>query len=229
MRRRLLALILLFFLSSFGYTLYLRWFPPFTTYLILKRSMEPGLTAPQNGPPKIKATWRSYSQISDQMKLALIAAEDQRFPYHFGFDGDAMWDALKNNVGGGRIKGGSTLTQQVAKNVFLWPGRNIIRKGLEAYFSFLIEILWPKTRILEMYLNIAEMGDGVFGVEQAARRYYHVGAHQLTASQAAGLAAILPNPRRWSPAAATGEVPGRKARIQRNMRRLGMGYLRQIE
>jgi monofunctional biosynthetic peptidoglycan transglycosylase len=132
------------------------------------------------------------------MGVAVIAAEDQMFPVHHGFDYEAIQKAIDHNESGKRIRGASTLTQQTAKNLFLWSGRTWIRKGLEAYFTVLLETFWSKRRILETYLNIAEFGDGIYGVEAASQHYFHKPAARLSSEEAALLAAILPNPRRYS-------------------------------
>ena len=142
--------------------------------------------------------WFSYDDISKEMALAVIASEDQNFPNHFGFDFDQIEKALEQHERGSRLRGASTITQQVAKNLFLWEGRSFIRKGLEAYFTVLLELLWSKERILEVYLNIAEMGDMIFGVGAASQIYFKKLPDKLTPSQAALLAATIPNPIRFS-------------------------------
>lgn len=136
-------------------------------------------------------------RISPHVVRAVIAAEDSNFCTHAGFDVEAIQDAMKANARGGRVRGASTISQQVAKNLFLWPERSWVRKGLETYFTALIEFMWPKRRIMEAYLNIAEWGDGAFGVEAAARSHFGVSAADLSPLQAARLAAVLPNPNRW--------------------------------
>jgi monofunctional glycosyltransferase len=137
-----------------------------------------------------------YAQMGRQSKLAVLSAEDQLFPNHHGFDFDAIQKAIEYNRNNpsGKKRGASTISQQVAKNVFLWNGRDWIRKGLEVYFTGLIELIWGKKRILEMYLNVAEMGEGVFGIQAAAKHYFKKDAKQLSASEAAWIASILPNP-----------------------------------
>ncbi|MGE3143199.1 MAG: monofunctional biosynthetic peptidoglycan transglycosylase [Hyphomonadaceae bacterium] len=137
-------------------------------------------------------------EMSPHIVRAAIAAEDSRFCQHNGFDLEAIRSAMKRNENGGRMYGGSTISQQTAKNVFLWPARSWVRKGLETYFTGLIEFMWPKRRIMEAYLNAAEWGHGVFGVEAAAQTYFGVSAKNLTAMQAARLAAVLPSPNAWS-------------------------------
>lgn len=142
--------------------------------------------------------WISIDNISKNAALAVIASEDQKFLNHSGFDFDAIKGAYKNNSKGKKIKGGSTISQQTAKNAFLWQGRSWLRKGLEAYFTVLIELLWSKERIMEVYLNIAEMGNGVYGVESASQKYFKKSAQNISKSEAALLAAILPSPKKYS-------------------------------
>lgn len=141
--------------------------------------------------------WKSIKKVSPALPRALIAAEDAKFCDHRGFDFDALQKAYANNEKGGKIKGGSTISQQTAKNIFLWPGRSYVRKGLEAWFTVLIETFWGKKRIMEVYLNSIEYGPGIYGAEAAAQRYFGVGADKLSAVQAARLAAILPSPLKW--------------------------------
>lgn len=143
--------------------------------------------------------WKSLNEISSQFIKAVIASEDQKFYTHFGFDMEAIEKAIEHNsTGTNKIKGGSTISQQTAKNVFLWQGRSYVRKGLEAYFTLLIELLWSKERILEVYLNIAEMGNGIYGVEAASQIYFKKNAIDASKSEAALIAAILPSPKKYS-------------------------------
>ncbi|MFI3036696.1 monofunctional biosynthetic peptidoglycan transglycosylase [Atlantibacter hermannii] len=166
--------------------------------------------------------WVGMDEISPWMGLAVIAAEDQKFPEHWGFDMAAIQKAVAHNERNeNRIRGASTLSQQTAKNLFLWDGRSWVRKGLEAGLTVGIETVWSKRRILTVYLNIAEFGDGIFGVEAAARYYFNKPASQLSASQAALLAAVLPNPLRFKADAPSGYVRSRQAWILRQMRQLG--------
>ncbi|AXF61773.1 monofunctional biosynthetic peptidoglycan transglycosylase [Leclercia sp. W6] len=166
--------------------------------------------------------WVSMDEISPWMGLAVIAAEDQKFPQHWGFDVGAIEKALAHNERNeSRIRGASTLSQQTAKNLFLWDGRSWVRKGFEAGLTLGIETVWSKKRILTVYLNIAEFGEGIFGVEAAARRYFNKPASRLTASEAALLAAVLPNPIRFKASAPSGYVRSRQAWILRQMRQLG--------
>ena len=171
--------------------------------------------------------WRPLSEISPALPRAAVAAEDARFCTHHGFDFQAMEKAMRQNErtearGGSKIRGGSTISQQTAKNVFLWPGRSYLRKGLEAWYTVLIETIWGKRRIMEVYLNVAEMGPGVYGVQAAAERYFHEDAADLTPSQAAHLIAILPSPLKWKAVA-----PGRY--VARRSQRIGgaMGAVRE--
>ena len=166
--------------------------------------------------------WVSMDEISPWMGLAVIAAEDQKFPDHWGFDVTAIEKALAHNERNeNRIRGASTLSQQTAKNLFLWDGRSWVRKGLEAGLTLVMETVWSKKRILTVYLNIAEFGDGIFGVEAAAQRYFHKPASRLSLSEAALLAAVLPNPLRFKANAPSGYVRNRQAWIMRQMRQLG--------
>ncbi|TLV06488.1 monofunctional biosynthetic peptidoglycan transglycosylase [Klebsiella indica] len=173
--------------------------------------------------------WVGMDQISPWMGLAVIAAEDQKFPEHWGFDIPAIEKALAHNERHeNRIRGASTLSQQTAKNLFLWEGRSWLRKGLEAGLTVGIEMVWSKKRILTVYLNIAEFGHGTFGVEAASQRYFHKPASKLTASEAALLAAVLPNPIRFRVDAPSGYVRSRQAWILRQMRQLGgEGFMRE--
>ncbi|ADW75543.1 MULTISPECIES: monofunctional biosynthetic peptidoglycan transglycosylase [Rahnella] len=163
--------------------------------------------------------WVPMSEISSPMALAVMAAEDQKFPTHWGFDVDAIQSVLDKD--GGKMRGASTLSQQTAKNLFLWDGRSWVRKGLEAGLTVGIETVWTKRRILTVYLNIAEFGDGVFGVEQAAQHFFHKPASRLTASQAALLAAVLPNPHLFKVNAPSAYVIRRQQWILRQMSQLG--------
>lgn len=219
--------MLLFFVTSFAYALYLRWLPPFTTPTMVMRALAPKDSAEAwHG---MDSRWKSYDNISDNLKLAVIASEDQAFPTHYGFDYEAIQKAMKHNFRSKRIRGGSTISQQVAKNVFLWQGRSWLRKGLEVYFTLLIETVWNKKRILQMYLNVAEMGNGIFGAEAASQHYFHKSARALSPQQAALIASILPNPREYSAVKPSGFVKRRQARILRAMQGIGgVRYLQQL-
>ena len=165
--------------------------------------------------------WRDAGQISNQLPLALVAAEDQQFPMHNGFDFKAIEKARANNAKGRKVRGASTISQQLAKNLFLWRGRSWVRKGLEVWYTLLIEALWSKQRIMEVYANVIEYGDGVYGAQAAARRFFGKDASKLTAAEAARLAAVLPNPRKYSVAKPGPYVQRRSRSIQRQMRALG--------
>jgi monofunctional biosynthetic peptidoglycan transglycosylase len=159
--------------------------------------------------------------MSPDVALAVVAAEDQKFPVHSGFDLEAIEDAMDERKSGRRTRGASTISQQVAKNLFLWPGKNWLRKGLEAWLTIWIELLWPKQRILETYLNVAQFGPGVFGVEAAAHAYFHKPAAQLDRDEAALLAAVLPSPERFNAARPSNYVLERRSWILGQMRGLG--------
>lgn len=168
--------------------------------------------------------WVPLDEISPNLQKAVIASEDATFFVHHGFDFNAMFKAYKNNSKGKRIKGGSTISQQTAKNVFLWQGRSYVRKAFEAYFTVLIELLWSKERIMEVYLNSIEMGDGVYGAQAAAQHWYKKDAVNLTKYQAAGIAAILPNPFKFKASGSSGYTERRKSRIIRHMRYVKLDY-----
>ncbi len=204
----------------------LRWVDPPTSAFITWRRMDALLA--NEADFTLHQTWRDYDQISPNLPIALVAAEDQKFPLHRGFDMEAIDKALDSNARGGRVRGGSTISQQTAKNLFLWSGGGYFRKGLEAWYTVLIEAMWPKRRILEVYANIAEFGDGVYGAEAAAQLYFDKPASDLTAAEAARLAAVLPNPKKYSADHPGPYVQRRAAWIQRNARNLGgPGYLEQ--
>lgn len=216
--RWLRRLVLGFAALSVATTLLLRFVPPPPTPLMVIRGIQ-GLAGGQGF--VLRRQWQPLANISPALVRAVIAAEDQKFLDHFGFDLDAISKAYENNREGGRRRGGSTISQQTAKNVFLWPGGSYLRKGIEAYFTLLLELCWSKERIIEVYLNVAEFGPGVYGAESAARTYYRTSAKRLTARQAAMLAAILPSPLRWSPARPTGYLLHRQRWILQQMRNIG--------
>ena len=166
-------------------------------------------------------TWVDLTHVSPNLPLAVVASEDQKFPEHWGFDVEAIEKAYELNQHSHRVHGASTISQQVAKNLFLWSGRSYFRKGLEAYFTILIESCWPKRRILEVYLNIAEFGYGIYGAEAAAQRFFHKPASRLTRADAATLAAVLPNPQRYLAAAPSHYVLQRRDWILNQMQALG--------
>jgi monofunctional biosynthetic peptidoglycan transglycosylase len=176
---------------------------------------------------KIDKDWKSLDEIGKNMPLAVVTAEDQKFAEHFGFDLEAIEKAVKYNEKhkGKKVKGASTISQQTAKNVFLWPGRSWIRKGLEVYFTFVIEICWSKERIIEVYLNVIEMGPGVYGAEAAAQYYFNKSASDLTKKEAATIAAILPNPIRWSASHPTPYIIKKRNWIVRHMKYMDLKEL----
>lgn len=170
--------------------------------------------------------WIAWQQAGSELPIALVASEDQKFPMHRGFDVQAIQDALEEAGTGERLRGASTISQQVAKNLFLWDGRSFVRKGLEGYFTVLIEVCWPKRRILEMYLNIVEFGDGIYGAEAASRAFFHKPAKALSAHEAALLTAVLPNPRHYHIDPASSYVLKHAAWVEQQVHQLGgPGYL----
>ncbi len=191
-KKWLLSFILLFMLLSVGICELLRWLPPSTTMFMLYRHAEDAVYDHRVKPMSFK--WVAKDKIAKNAFVAVIASEDQRFFQHHGFDFQAIGAAIDVYMDGGSLRGASTLSQQVAKNVFLLPSKSFLRKGLEVWFTVLIEALWGKQRILEVYLNIAEFGDHIFGIEAASQRYFGISAQRLNAQQAALLAATLPNP-----------------------------------
>lgn len=200
-------LVVFFFAFTVGWVALLRFINPPITWLMVLRSIE---LKREGSERKLTKTWMAYDTLSDNLKRAAIAGEDARFMAHWGFDREAIADAYRRNKDGGRLRGGSTISQQTAKNVFLWPRRSWVRKGFETYFTVLIELLWGKKRILEVYLNVMETGNGLFGAEAATQYYYGKSAESLTKRQAALIIAILPNPRYWSPVKPTAFI-NRKA------------------
>jgi len=168
-----------------------------------------------------KHQWESIDDISSYLQLAVICSEDQNFINHNGFDYDAIEKAYEKNKAGKRLRGASTISQQTAKNVFLWPDRSWLRKGMEVYFTFLIETMWSKERIMEVYLNSIEMGDGVFGAEAAAQYWFNKNAKNLSQYEAAAIAAILPNPRNYRASPASAYIEKRKTWIVKQMRYYG--------
>ena len=215
----LLWLPLWFVLLTSLQVLVLRWVPPVTSAFMVARHVE-AWRGHERG-FELDYRWRGQARISRNLPVAVIASEDQRFAEHHGFDLEAIEKARRNNARGGRLRGASTISQQVAKNLFLWSGRSWLRKGLEAWYTVLIETLWPKSRILEVYANIAEFSDGVYGAEAAARRFFGKPASALSPAESARLAAVLPSPRRYN-AARPGPYVQRRARwIERQVRQLG--------
>jgi monofunctional biosynthetic peptidoglycan transglycosylase len=225
--RRILALLLTGVVLSIAAVLVMRWWPPVTSAFML----EARLAALARGDSNfhLRHTWVDRGRIAATVQLAVIASEDQKFPFHHGFDFDSIQDALREQEDGIRSRGASTLSQQTAKNLFLWGGHSYVRKALEAWFTALLELCWPKTRILEVYLNSAQFGPDVFGVEAAAQRFFHKPAAALTRAEAAQLAAVLPNPLRLHADRPSAYVASRRDWILAQMRDLGeYAYLRNL-
>jgi monofunctional biosynthetic peptidoglycan transglycosylase len=221
LRRRLLAGLLICLLLSMAPVVVLRWITPPTSAVMLQRVFMEG--------HKVDYQWVPLSQITPEAALAVVAAEDQKFPDHRGFDLKAIKAAMEKNARGGRLRGASTITQQVARNLFLWQGRSYLRKGLEAWFTLLLELFWSKQRILEVYLNIAETGPQTFGIQAAARRYFNRSASTISREQAALIAAVLPNPLRFHADRPSGYILSRRDHILQQMSQLGgTAYLQNI-
>lgn len=214
-----------FFLGTFLWVLLLKWVPVYVTPLVVLRSVE---YAREGQWLAIKKEWTPIEEISPHFQQAVIASEDPKFLSHHGFDFEAILKAIENNKKRKRKLGASTISQQTAKNVFLYPSRTYFRKGLEAYFTVLIELLWDKQRILEVYLNVVELGPGVYGAEAAALHYWNKPSMKLSVGEAQLFAAILPNPRRWSPKRPTNFVLKRRNFIRRNLNLLGRSYFRSL-
>ena len=214
--RSILKIILLLFIITTSWVLLYRFVnPPITTLMVIRYLESGGKSR------RIVKSWKDYDSISENMALAVLASEDQKFFEHHGFDFKAIQTAAINNTSDDRIKGASTITQQVAKNVFLWPERSWLRKGAEAYFTVLIEAFWSKKRILEVYLNVVELGKGIYGTEMASRTYFGKPASKLTKDEAALLAAILPSPRGMSPTHPSSYVNKRRQWIREQMDNIG--------
>lgn len=194
--RIFLRFLIGFFIVSIVSTILFRWIPvPFTPFMLLQCGEQ---VFDDKRKLRLKKDWVPLEDISSHLQLAVICSEDQNFPDHFGFDMEAIEKALEHNKKHKRKRGASTISQQTAKNVFLYDGRNWIRKGLEVYFTFLIEVFWSKERIMEVYLNVIEFGDGIYGAEAASQQFFNRSAAKISRSQAAVLAAVLPAPRRFS-------------------------------
>ena len=213
--------VLWFFGISLGLVILFKFVPVPYTPLMLTRSIENKLAG---NDMVCSHDWVPIDHISKNLQKAVIASEDGRFLTHHGFDFEAIQKAMENNEQGKKLKGGSTISQQTAKNVFLWQGRSYLRKGLEAYFTVLIELIWGKERIMEGYLNSIEMGDGVYGAQAACEYWYRKDATSLTKIQAAGIAAILPNPRKYKATNSSAYINRRKNRIVKHM-----GYVGKLE
>jgi monofunctional glycosyltransferase len=212
LRTGLMYLFVTYLILSVGSCLLLRWIPPVTTMFMLHQHIE---DLPAFKP--IDYRWVSVAKISPHAVTAVIAAEDQRFIQHWGFDFKEISESVEDYLDGEKLRGASTISQQLAKNLFLTPSKSFIRKGIEVWFTLLLELCWSKQRIIEVYLNVAEFGDHVFGIEAASQRYFGVPARQLTRSQAALLAATLPNPIRFKASNPSSYVLKRRDWIMRQM------------
>ncbi|HMB56114.1 MAG TPA: monofunctional biosynthetic peptidoglycan transglycosylase [Arenimonas sp.] len=223
-KRRWLRLIffwlpLWFVLITMAQVLVLRWVPPFTSAFMIDRQFEAISAGDWQFRPRYE--WQEWNKLSPNLPISLVAAEDQKFPSHNGFDFQAIDKAMAHNKHSKRVRGASTISQQVAKNLFLWPGRSYLRKGLEAWYTVLIELFWSKQRILEVYANIAEFGDGIYGAEAAGKTFFGHSAIRLSPSESARLAAVLPNPKKYNARKPGAYVLRRANWIQRQVGHLG--------
>ena len=215
-RKIIIRVVAAFFASTILAVIVLRFVPVWVTPLMVIRCVE---QSNEGRSLKLHHHWVSLDKMSPHMPVAVMASEDQRFLLHHGFDYDAIQKAAKRNLKGGKNKlGGSTISQQTAKNVFLWPGRSWVRKGLEAYFTALIELFWSKQRIMEVYLNSIEMGDGIYGLDAVAEYHFGTTADRLSRSDCALIAATLPNPRRFSSREPSAYMRQRQRRIEHEMK-----------
>ena len=220
-----IKILLVFFTFSLIQVLLLKWIDPLTSSVMFQRELN--LFSSNEKP--ISYEWYNYDDISKEIVLAVIASEDQNFPAHFGFDFDQIGKALEEKDKRGRLRGASTITQQVAKNLFLWEGKSFIRKGFEAYYTILIEFFWSKKRIIEIYINIAEMGENIFGVGAASKIFYHKIPKKLIQGESALIAAVLPNPKRYSVRNPSVYVRKRQFWILEQMRLLGgVSYIKNL-
>lgn len=210
-------MVVAFFASTILSVVAYRFLPVYLTPLMVIRCVE---QAKDGADLKLSHNWVSLDKISESMPIAVMASEDQRFLEHHGFDLDAIEKAAKHNKTSARKHGASTISQQTAKNVFLWPGRSWLRKGLEAYFTMLIELMWSKERIMEVYLNSIEMGNGIYGVEAVAKEHFGCSASELTRANCALIAATLPNPRKFSSKSPSDYIVRRKAAIMKQMKHI---------
>jgi monofunctional glycosyltransferase len=217
--RSLAILVLAWLALTWLVVLLLRFVPPWTSAMMMERQLGAWIHGEKDF--RLRQHWVPWKQVSPWVPLAMVAGEDQKFPYHHGFDFDSIQNAMDAADDGKRLRGASTISQQVAKNLFLWNGRSFVRKGLEAWFTVLIEFTWPKQRILEVYVNIAELGDGIYGVGAASDVYFHTPPAQLGPAQAARLAAVLPSPRRLHADRPSAYVQRRASWIQQQMNQLG--------
>ena len=211
-------IILWFFISTIAVSLIYRFVPPPVTPLMLVRYTGQLFSGEK---VRLSKDWVKLDDISPNLVNAVVASEDNNFKSHWGFDFEAIKKANELNKKGGRLRGASTITQQTAKNVFLWPDRTYVRKGFEVYFTILIEFTWSKRRTMEVYLNVIEMGKGIYGAEQAAQTYFHKSAKNLNKREAAAIAAILPNPRKWHPDKPTAYIQHKTQKIMEAMDRIG--------
>lgn len=212
--------VLVFFILSVVSGIVFRWAPVPVTPLMLIRCVQQKMDGREM---KLEKDWVPLEEISPHLQLAVVCSEDQNFLKHYGVDFGALKKAMSENEksakkGKKRLRGGSTITMQTAKNVFLWPGRDYIRKGFEFYFSFIIELFWSKQRIMEVYLNVIEFGDGIYGAEAAAQHYFHKSAGRLTKEEAATLASLLPNPRVYGKKINGAYIQKRKQWVLKQMR-----------
>ncbi|MGO2343785.1 monofunctional biosynthetic peptidoglycan transglycosylase [Vibrio litoralis] len=224
-KKWLIQILISFFVVTIVITLPLKFINPLIWSWKVQRAWFP----PEQYRHYSPTDWVNLDNISPYMQLAVIASEDQRFPKHYGIDFVSTQKAIADMISGERFRGASTLTQQTVKNLYLWPGKDIFRKTLEAYLSLLIELEWGKSRVLEIYLNIVEFGPGIFGVQAASLHYYGVSASQLSMSQAARLAAVLPNPYKFHVQSPTPYVWQRIDWIETQMNQLGLGYLKGMD
>jgi monofunctional glycosyltransferase len=231
-RWTLIGLVVVFLATALP-TMAMRWIDPWYSAFMLDAALDASRRGQTNYRTDFR--WVDLEQISPHAAVAVIAAEDQFFPFHTGFDLNSIREAVRHNEKQAkkrrpRVRGASTITQQVAKNLFLWPGRSYARKGVEAYFTLLIELTWPKERILEVYLNVAQFGDGIYGVEAAGQRFYRLPAARLGRYESATLAAVLPNPITFKVQAPSNYVMSRRDWILAQMRGLGgPRYLQELE
>ncbi|MEE3385033.1 MAG: monofunctional biosynthetic peptidoglycan transglycosylase [Prevotella sp.] len=207
--------IVTFFVSTILAVVAYKFLPVYVTPLMIIRCVE---QIADGHSPRVEHKWVSLEEMSASMPVAVMGSEDARFLLHHGFDFKQIEHAARQNAAGGKKVGASTITQQTAKNVFLWPGRTWVRKGFEAYFTALIELLWSKQRIMEVYLNSIETGDGIYGVEAVARLHFGKSAKELTRAECALIAATLPNPRKYSSLKPSKYIIGRQHKIETNMK-----------
>lgn len=215
--RAMLWLLLGFVAFTSLQVLLLRWVNPWTSAFMVDARIDAWR---EDRPFKLRYRWTDLEQMSPHIAMAVVASEDQRFAQHAGFDFEAIRKAAEHNARSKRMRGASTLSQQLAKNLFLWPERSWVRKGLETWYTLLIEAFLPKRRILELYLNVAEFGPGIYGAEAAAQAYWRKPAKKLTRAEAATLAAVLPSPRKYSAQKPSAYVQAQRDRILRQMRNL---------